>query len=304
MDRRSNADDIYKRQLAILKNQVVPRLTKPKHIQLCARWIERLNRCQPHERFDRNRLLDELIRQLQRGRVDADLFGPTQAIDRLQLDKVLAEVIAKTGGDGGGGGADTGVADVEQSSPAGDDLRYLNMLVGFEIAANQLEEKLTQAGTSANALHDLRGLLSPDLWSEFLPASFLPELQRIEAKWLHVIDRLRSQIVENHYTGTTTSTSQSSTSTAATSTDSGGSEPVKYKRFALKSARCIERLRAELACLRRDQQLRACTESISNAALRTAWMCSTDGQHQTQLSGLMDAMIQQQLQPDAPPSDG
>lgn len=282
MDWRRNSDDIYRRQLDILKKQVL-RLTKPEDIQLCTRWIERFKRCQPHERNDRNRLLDELNKQLQCGHVDADLFGPTQAIDRLQLDKVLADVLNKTGR--------FSVADSDEASSLGGDyMRYLNMSVGFEIASNQLEDKLTKAGTSANALQDLQGLLSPDLWSEFLPECFLPKLRRIESKWLHVIDRLRAQIVENTNTSTLTQV------TSASSTGSNETEPVKYKRFALKSARRIARLRAEIANLQRDQQLRACTESISNVARRTAWKCSADAQQQMPTIELIDAMIKQKLQ--------
>lgn len=281
MDAES-ADENYAHQLAALKS-IVPQLTRAQDVHLCALWIERFNRCDgKHDRQLRNVFMCLLIDQLHgTGSLQSSsLFGEPCNVNG-DLTALLTEHYEPE--------APAQMPASDNSEISTQDYRVLyeechrkytqneqdlrcerrrvqSLVHGLRQTIVAIDAKManvTQCNRSA--LADVGELLLHGLWSKCLPIDVRTGLERVARKWTQLAEEQRRSAEAE-------------------------TEPVKYKRFALKSAAKIKRLQAELNATRRDQAIRASSESIRQAAWRTEWMFGADARQQAELSGLLDKL--------------
>lgn len=268
-----NEDELYQRQLTVLKS-IVPQLTRPKDVSLCAEWIERFAVGDEEDHGERNRHMDTLIGQLQWDDRCRDADRSDSGIGRRsttssRIDDGLSMHYSRLYENCQRKCAyfEHEVFVAKQHSQE-QEMKHDTLLAAVQMLLRHLEVGLSEAMIGQNALAEIGDLFTAEMWSPQMPDCFQSQIQRIERKWSEVIARIRTQ---------TTVISQ------PPPTD-------KYKNFARKSVRKIQRLQDELDGLRRDQQIRASTESIRDAAWRTEWIRDLGARQQAQMVELFETL--------------
>lgn len=305
-----NADETYRRQLTALKT-IVPQLTLAQDVRLCGLWIERLNRSGEQELHKRNQLMSMLIRQLtDTGSLRTNhLFGEPSNV-HCEFADMLADpeqfeqhstMDAKPESHAYEEHVQTNPADQCRTGPHADfssipewnyrcrhenrcsqwtrseldfieeTLRAQRMRQDLQRTIDNIEAKMKHSTHNTSTLAEIGELLLTDSWSNHLPVDMQTQLERIARNCA----ALRTPA---------TKTTDANKETIA------DDEPVKYKQFALKSARKIKRLQDELNALRRDQAIRASSESIRQAAWRTEWMFGADARQQAELTDMLSKL--------------
>lgn len=280
----------YERQLAHLK-RIIPQLGCPQQVQLCSVWVERFTSCTTDEEIYRSKLVNLFVRQLREsGRLSDPFLSDRNALKHLRMvfqDHVDCLVKKKT-------------EHCYDESDAEEET-----CVKMKQALTRFEHHLGQIETSDRPYENLQRLQ----FLEYLDIddSFHPILERIQQRWNGIFNNM----LRNQSQPTTTAKSCTSSSSSASSTSSENigpscgiicsdprhistnclaESPSKYKTFALKCAKRIEKMQQEIAKLKQNAQIQASTECIRFAALKSELVQRTGAKQQAEMCAMIDQL--------------
>lgn len=287
----------YERQLAHLKS-IIPQLACPLQIHLCSVWIARFTSCYPDEEHHRSMLVNLFVRQLRaQGRLDAPFLSertaslPLQSVVQEHTDRLLVSAQKYSGH-----------REVDRDNR--------EMCDNLNRALARFEYHLEQVGMSDQPYEHLRRLRFMEFLN--LDDNYRPILERVQSRWNGIFANIQIHCLrpaESHTTAMQDTCASSSSSCTSSSSDTGHcgdhictdplhigtpctveSLPSKYKTFALKCAKRMEKMNAEMARLRQTVQIQASTEAIRFAALKSELVQSASAKQQADMSTMIDQL--------------
>lgn len=305
-------DASYQRQLAQLK-PIILRLACPQQVQLCSVWIERFTSCGPQEEDYRSMLVNMFVRQL---RNNGRLGEPFVAAENVTLslqdiveahtnELVRFEQRQFESNDSGLGGL-TKEDDADLDEITGEE-KYSRLCDKVNQVLARFEYHLMQIGASDRPLEQLKRLhfmTILDLCQCDLGINFRPIVDRVQRRWMEIFERIDTKNQPRRAESSSASSVSSSTSTgldrcgdlctdlhhlsAACLSDQGSSS--KYKKFAIKCAKRMEKMKAEIEALKQAAQIQASTESIRFAALKSELVQRTGAKQQAEMCAMIDQL--------------
>lgn len=137
-----------------------------------------------------------------------------------------------------------------------------------------------------------------------MEANLRPIIERVQQRWNSIfenINRLQSKDTTPAESGASSSSSSSTSSDPEScgnictdpkhiSTQCLTESPSKYKAFALKCAKRMEKMQLEIAKLKQNAQIQASTESIRFAAVKSELVQRTGAKQQAEMCAMIDQL--------------